>query len=54
MNIRTQMIEQDYSLSSLQIFNIDEDIVSAIFVFVAILRLNTVQFAFHDIIKIKN
>jgi len=28
MNIRTQMIEQDYSLSSLQIFNIDEDIVS--------------------------
>ena len=26
MNIRTQMIEQDYSLSSLQIFNIDEDI----------------------------
>lgn len=32
MNIRTQMIEQDYSLSSLQIFNIDEDIVSAFFI----------------------
>ena len=46
MNIRTQMIEQDYSLSSLQIFNIDEDIVSAIF-FVTIWRLDTVQFAFH-------
>lgn len=36
MNIRTQMIEQDYSLSSLQIFNIDEDIVSnSFFLFIS-------------------
>lgn len=28
MNIRNQMVEQDPSLSSLQIFNIDEDQVS--------------------------